>query len=229
MKRFYSFVESNEEETGYSILLDGEHLRTPSRKKLIVPTFDYAQALCEEWKVQGEEIDIRSLYLTKLTNSIVDGVAYSMDETRKDIASYIHTDLLCYRVESPEELSSLQRSLWGSIQQQCESNFNIHIFTTNSLIKITQSAACVNEFLSYLNKLQDPFTLGAFHILTTISGSLILAICLKEKKISLDKAWEAAHLDEIYQEKKWGIDEEALERRKVRYKEFSTAYRILKF
>ncbi len=49
----------------------------------------------------------------------------------------------------------------------------------------------------------------AVHNATTLSGSLILALALKERHRNPEDIWRAAHVDEDFQIEKWGFDDEA--------------------
>src|SRR4051794_23152069 len=78
-RRFYASVEVKEEvqdpRRGFRLLLDGHPIRTPGRRLLSAPTASVAQALAAEWSAQGELIDPATMPLTRLANTIIDGLA----------------------------------------------------------------------------------------------------------------------------------------------------------
>ena len=90
----------------HRVQLDGRAVRTPAKAELAVPSAALAQAIAAEWDAQGEHIDPTSMPLTRLANSAIDGVRRAQAEVRADIARYAASDLLCYRAEAPDELSS---------------------------------------------------------------------------------------------------------------------------
>ena len=80
-----------------------------------MPTRALAEAIAAEWEAQREHIDPATMPLTRLANSVIDGVRGREAEVRADIAKYAGSDLLCYRAEGPEELVRRQAELWDPI------------------------------------------------------------------------------------------------------------------
>ena len=63
--------------------------------------------------------------------------------------------------------------------------------------------------------------------MTTLTGSALLALALAQRRISVDEAWAAAHVDEDWNMEQWGRDELALDRRAFRYAELQAAATVL--
>jgi chaperone required for assembly of F1-ATPase len=59
--------------------------------------------------------------------------------------------------------------------------------------------------------------------MTTLSGSVLIALAHAAQQLDADQAWAAAHVDELYQESVWGQDHEAMERRRRREADFKAA------
>ena len=78
-RRFYRNALADAGASGIAIRLDGRAVRTPARRLLEVPTRPLADAVAAEWNAQGELIDPMSMPLTRLANSIIDGVADAPD------------------------------------------------------------------------------------------------------------------------------------------------------
>src|SRR6266852_2539213 len=74
-RRFYERAEAEEAEREFRVVLDGRPVKTPARRVLAAPTRALAEALAAEWRAQREVIDPAALPLTRLANSIIDGVA----------------------------------------------------------------------------------------------------------------------------------------------------------
>jgi chaperone required for assembly of F1-ATPase len=66
------------------------------------------------------------------------------------------------------------------------------------------------------------------HVITTLTGSALLALAVLRGELSLDDAWLAAHVDEDWNMEQWGRDELALERRAFRRAEMQAAGTVLK-
>ena len=111
MKRFYKQVSV---EDG-AILLDGRPVRTPARAPLVLSSPALADAVADEWRAQGEDIDPRSMPLTGLANAAIDRVAPDPAAFARPLAAYAESDLLCYRADAPEELVERQAGAWDPL------------------------------------------------------------------------------------------------------------------
>jgi chaperone required for assembly of F1-ATPase len=74
-QRFYERVDVAQGEGAHRLLLDGKPVRTPARRTLAAPTRALGEALAAEWNAQADTIDPARMPLTRLANTIIDGVA----------------------------------------------------------------------------------------------------------------------------------------------------------
>jgi chaperone required for assembly of F1-ATPase len=74
----------------------------------------------------------------------------------------------------------------------------------------------------------DPWSVAALHVVTTLTGSALLALALFHGVRSADEVWAAAHVDEDWNIEKWGVDEEVAARRAARLVDFQAAASILR-
>jgi chaperone required for assembly of F1-ATPase len=74
----------------------------------------------------------------------------------------------------------------------------------------------------------DPWSIAALHVITTLTGSALLALALLRGVLDQDQVWAAAHVDEDWNAEKWGVDEEVAARRAARFVEFAAAASVLK-
>jgi chaperone required for assembly of F1-ATPase len=74
---------------------------------------------------------------------------------------------------------------------------------------------------------KNPWSIAALHVVTTITGSALLALALAHEVRDPDQIWAAAHVDEDWNIEKWGIDEEVASRRAAREVDFRAATQIL--
>ena len=63
--------------------------------------------------------------------------------------------------------------------------------------------------------------------MTTITGSALLALALHRKALTADQVWAAAHVDEDWNSQQWGADEEVMQRRAQRRRDFDAAVQVL--
>ena len=74
----------------------------------------------------------------------------------------------------------------------------------------------------------DPWAIAALHVITTLTGSALLALALLRGAIDQDQAWAAAHVDEDWNAEKWGVDEEVAARKAAKSVDFRAAVTVLK-
>ncbi len=74
-RRFYDRAATAAVAEGYAVRLDDKPVRTPARRVLAAPTPALAEAIAAEWDAQRDVIDPAKMPLTRLANTIIDGVA----------------------------------------------------------------------------------------------------------------------------------------------------------
>ena len=79
-----------------------------------------------------------------------------------------------------------------------------------------------------LEDVRSPFALAALHVMTTLTGSVLIALAHASGALSVEQAWEAAHVDERFQESIWGEDHEAMVRRRKREADFRAASEVFR-
>ena len=233
-RRFYKLAESaalqpQETESGamlFQVLLDGRPVRTPKKAALAVPHRALAEAIAAEWNAQGEEIDPISMPLTRFANSIIDGVIGREAEVRADILKYAASDLLCYRAEGPASLVRRQAAAWDSVLNWARGALRARFVLTEGVMPVAQPASALEGVAGALEPL-DAYRLTSIHVMTTLTGSALLALALSRGELSVEEVWSAAHVDEDWQIEQWGEDAEAAERRRLRWQEMQSASCLL--
>jgi len=228
MKKFYKTVtlSPREGEGGAALLLDGRPVKTPGRQPLALPTEALGEAVADEWRAQGAEIVPESMPMTRLVNTAIDGVQGNETAVADDIATFAGTDLLCYRADGPDGLVALQTSRWDPPLRWAETRFCGPFQLSEGVMHVDQPEGTIASVRSSLSEL-SAFELTALHIMTSLTGSALLALAVAEEEMTPDEAWEAAHVDEDWQARQWGEDQEAAERRAARKSDFDTAARML--
>ena len=74
----------------------------------------------------------------------------------------------------------------------------------------------------------DPFAVAALHVMTSLTGSLMIALMTARGALTPEAAWRDAHVDEDFQIGRWGEDEEAKLRRAARWRDFDAAANVLR-
>jgi chaperone required for assembly of F1-ATPase len=88
--------------------------------------------------------------------------------------------------------------------------------------------AAVNEAIKRIANSGEaaPFALAALHVMTTLTGSVLLALAVAYRELTPTEAWIAAHVDEDFAMRAWGEDADALQRRARQWREMETAARL---
>jgi chaperone required for assembly of F1-ATPase len=225
-KRFYRTVSVAGAAPAIRVLLDGRPMRTPGKRELAVPSQALAEALAAEWEAQGERIDPAAMPLTRLVNSAIDGVSGRETEVRADIAKYAASDLLCYRVEGPAELVRRQAEAWDPVLAWAREALGADFILGQGIVPVAQPKAATAAVERALAEL-DAFRLAAHHVVTTLTGSALLALAHAGGRLTAEEAWAAAHVDEDWQISQWGEDTEAKARRGRRRLDMEAASRLL--
>ena len=225
MKRFYKDVTAAEKDGRYQILLDNRPVKTPGRNALLLPTDALAEAVAEEWQVQGEEIDLVSMVMTGFANAAIDHVQGKREAFAAPIIAYGETDMLCYRAESDSAQAEEQTREWEPLLQWLEAHYGVPFIRVEGIIHQTQPDESLKKIadavLSY-----DDFTLAAMNPLTTISGSVLSVLALLEGHMSAEQLWPLVNLEELWQVEQWGEDFEARETREKKRVQFMAAARF---
>lgn len=209
----------------YSITLDGRPVRTPGKRPLAVRQKALAEAIAAEWEAQGERIDPASMPLTRLANTIIDGVIGREAEVRGDILKYAASDLLCYRAGGPEGLVRRQRAAWDPVLAWARARLGVRLVLTEGVMPVGQPAHALEAVAAALAPF-DAWQLASLHVMTTLTGSALLALAHAHGAITIENAWAAAHVDEDWQIEQWGQDAEAAERRRFRSAELASASQL---
>ncbi|WP_062016748.1 ATP12 family chaperone protein [Aureimonas sp. AU4] len=226
-KRFYTAVEIAEDAAGFSVRLDGRPVRTPARAPLALPTREAAEGVAEEWRSQRDVIDPGTMPITRLANTVIDGVVSNPDPIRQDLARYAETDLLAYRADGPDRLVRRQAEQWDPIVRWAEEEVAALFATGQGVMYVAQPPETVAALRARLDRETDPFRLGALHQATTLTGSLILALALASGRLDAAAAWSLAHVDEDWNIEQWGEDDEARARRDARFADMRAAALLL--
>jgi chaperone required for assembly of F1-ATPase len=225
-RRVYVNVDVSNADKGHLIRLDGKPALTPAHRHLCAPTPPLAEAIAAEWRAQQDVIDPAKMPLTRLANTIIDGVAEKPAPVAAEIEKYLASDLLFYRAGSPQELRARQMRHWDPVLAWARDALGARFKVGEGVVHVSQPDAAIAAARAAIPA--DPWRLGALHAATTLTGSALLALALAHGALSADGAWQAAHVDEDWNMEKWGNDEMALQRRAFRRAEFEAAATVLR-
>jgi chaperone required for assembly of F1-ATPase len=218
-KRFYTEVTTGPRDGGWAVLLDGRPVRTPAKRPLLVPTEALGLALADEWRAQV------TVPMTRLVNSALDGVTGREAEVSAEIVKYAGGDLLLYRAEAPVALVELQAKAWDPVIRWAEKWAGGRFILAAGIMPVTQPPGTVDAIAARIATV-PALPLAALNVITTLTGSALLALAHAHGQLTADQAWAAAHVDEDHQIAQWGSDHEAELRRANRWRDMQAASRL---
>lgn len=225
MKRFYQIASHAPLADGrHAIRLDDRTVRTPERAELAVPSQALAEAIAAEWNAQGDRVDPASMPMTGLANATIDRVLTDVPAFVAGVAAYAESDLFCYRASEPQALVAEQAAAWDSPVEWAQARFDVTFTITSGIMPVAQSPLSIERLGAAVAAL-DPWLLAGFSTVTALTGSLIGALGWIEDAIAADALWDAAHVDDRWQERQWGSDAEAQARQEARRRDYDNAVR----
>jgi chaperone required for assembly of F1-ATPase len=227
-RRFYAEARTEERDGAFVPLLDGRPARTPAKNSLAVPTRAAGEALAVEWARQAEIIDPADMPLTRIVNSAIDGVAQDITATIAEIVRYAGSDLVCYRAGAPDALVAAQSAAWDPYLAFAREKLGARFVCSEGVMFIEQPEPARDALRAAVDRVLTggpaaPFRAAALHVMTTLTGSALIALRLAHGEVEASAAWAAAHVDEDFQMELWGVDDEALERKARRWREMEAA------
>jgi chaperone required for assembly of F1-ATPase len=229
VRRFYKAADVGEAGGSHALLLDGRRARTPGRNPVAAHSRALMLEAAAEWERQSDIIDPTDMPLTRLLNSAIDGVAHTMAETRADLLGYAGSDLICYRAEEPETLAARQAQAFDPVLRWAAESLGARFNVTAAVMHVAQPPEALTAIGAALGAYADPVELAALSVMTTLTGSALLALAVARGFLPPEAAWRAAHVDEDFQAEKWGEDAEAKARRQARWRDFDAAAMAVAF
>jgi chaperone required for assembly of F1-ATPase len=222
--RFYQRAHAGED-APYPVLLDGRPIKTPAGNALAPPWRALAEAVAAEWEAQSERIDPAAMPLMRLANSIIDGVVTAPEPVAEEVVKYLGSDLVCYRADTPEGLVRAQARHWDPILTWARDTLGARFVLAEGVMFVAQPEQAIEAARAAIPA--EPWRLGAVSVITTLTGSALIALAVAQGRLSVDDAWAAAHVDEDWNMSLWGRDEVALDRRAKRFAEMQAAATVL--
>ncbi len=228
VKRFYkqvSVVELADGQCGIS--LDTRAVRTPAKAPLAVANVALAEAMAEEWRAQGDDIIPHSMPITGLANAAIDRVAPDPLAFAHGLSAFAESELLCYRAtEDQADLAARQELVWGPILDWARHRYDVSLTITAGIMHQPQPAETLARLRDAVAA-QPAFVLAALNPIITITGSCVIGLAVAEGQMTGEAAFDAAHLDELWQEEQWGEDYFATQTRDAHRADMMAAVRFL--
>lgn len=134
------------------------------------------------------------------------------DETIETMLRFASTDLLLFWSDN-EDLYERQLKLWRPFLNDLQKKSGAEVKISQTL-EIPNNEQCFLWLKNKLNNLSDKKLTAAFLTAMQIK-SVFLGLAVLNNEKSADEIFNAAFLEDIYQNELWGVDEEALNKREA--------------
>jgi chaperone required for assembly of F1-ATPase len=125
----------------------------------------------------------------------------------RELVGYGGADLLSYRADDVT-LALRQAAQWDPIVDWARQALGAPLALTTGVTHVPQTQQTLAALGRAVAALDD-WSLAALQTLTTITGSLTLALAVAAGRVTAAEAFALSRLDEDYQAEKWGEDHEA--------------------
>ena len=144
-KRFYKDVSVGEADGQFQVLLDGKPVRTPAKAHLQFPTHAAAALVAAEFAAQETEINPAFMPVTRLANTVIDGVINELNAVRDEVLRYAGNDMLCYRAENPDALVMRQVEQWDPYLEWFRTRHGVRLYLTEGVIHVEQPKEALEQ------------------------------------------------------------------------------------
>jgi chaperone required for assembly of F1-ATPase len=230
MKRFWETASVVMEGSAFAIRLDGRLMRLPGSAPLSVRSAPLAEAIAAEWQsaggVKDGDFHPDDLPLTRLAATAQERISPDPTPTIDALAQYAESDLLCYRASHPDDLVARQAMLW---QPWLDRAACIHGASLRVVAGVMPQAQPPDVLAALRRALArcSACDLAGLGVLVPVTSSLVLGLAVADGALGATQATDLAFLDQDFQAEKWGLDAEAVARRRAVAAEIEQAARFI--
>ena len=216
MKRFYSQVEIAEKAenaaSSFQILLDGRVLKSPAGEPLLLPNASLAACIKTEWDQVEQDIHPDNMPYFSAAATVIDRVMPQTETLKEQLIGFAGNELICYRAPDDErELYSHQQQHWDSWLEWAENAHHISLNIQSGIMPVKQDEQSLQHCRIAIEQYDDWY-LSCFVRAAQISGSFVLSLAFMHQKIDYQQLFNLSFLEELYQNERWGCDDEAAAR-----------------
>src|SRR5436190_1245391 len=96
---------------------------------------------------------------------------------------------LCYRASTPEGLVARQSQHWDPVLAWAREAHGARFVLSEGVMFVAQPGAAIAAACTAIPT--DPWRLGAVSLITTLTGSALIALAVAANELSVDEAWAA--------------------------------------
>ncbi|CAM9739685.1 unnamed protein product [Ascophyllum nodosum] len=194
----------------WEVLLDDRVLKTPARRPLQFDSLELAMAVAAEWDAQVTEkgLEPALMPLMALASTAIDQVALDPERSISTCLKYLPTDTVCFLAPDPDPvITRKQRQLWSPLRKWSDEALGIRVSTTTEIHRKPQHPPEALSRARGVLESMDELSLAAVQSVTMECKSLLIALALAFRETTVEKAFDAARLEEEYNVDRWGMIE----------------------
>ena len=186
----------------YYVTKEGKIITTPNSNLLFAKNKAHANLILENLKQNGKD-ELSTLSLTLFACNLKKDERHLMENK---ILQQLDYDNILYRCNTTIPLNKFMDENLNKFIFFFKKKFKLNLVLLDSILK-KQNDIKKYEFINYLRCL-DIFYFSLFYKLSLLTKSTILTYLFIEKKISQKTLFKLSNLENIFQQKDWGIVEE---------------------
>ncbi|XP_033630129.1 ATP synthase mitochondrial F1 complex assembly factor 2-like [Asterias rubens] len=203
-KRFYKNVSITQSGKTFEINLDRRKLKTPNGQLFTVPSEPMAIAVATEWDNQTDIIRQHTMHLTSLCNTALDNPSLrNKQQVIRGILHFIDTDTICYRLEDPPELVSLQQNEWDPQLDWINERYKVDVGSSTSITGPVIPEE-TKEILGHHLETHSDWALVGYENAIGCLKSLVLTFALMDRRLTVEEAVHLSLLETEFQIARWG-------------------------
>ncbi len=228
-------LDIEEVPNGFLITVNARPATTPGGHAFIVPYRALAEAIRDELtglpgvlagKGLNDPATAPNFRIAAGVLDVITSDAEARAALERDLTGYADTDLVCYRSDPDALLFAREIETWDPLCAWFEDQYGVAPPITRA-ITVRPASHPMHVAVEQLLREQDPYHLAALILATKAAGSIVIGLALRAGRIDADAAFAAAMLEEIFQEEKWGVDQEARTARAVKRLDLEQAVRFV--
>jgi len=226
-------------EGGYAVVLNGNPVKTPGKRALVVAGAALAREIAGELqrllavdptalaaKRPGDPAQAANFRIAAAAIDVIAGEAGARARIVADLAAYGQTDLVCFRAERPMGLVAAEEAAWAPLADWFADEFGVGLHVTNGLRAVPQETAALHAIASAIEG-HDDFALAALSLVTRTAGSIVIGLALSRGRLDAHEAFVSSAVDETYQAEHWGADADAARALEAKALDLAQAARFL--
>ena len=181
----------------YIISLDGQELQS-ANSVVVFPNESLANEVANELGQVKDNYSLSDLPMTGRILAAYDRVTPNRNRIDDIVLNIALTDVICYRAMNQPDLNVIEKEKWDPLIKWIDQEFALKFSLAIGVIPISQPKTTISKLKNLIQKYND-LEITAISELAVNTCSLIVALAMIKRKISVSEASTIVSLEESYQ------------------------------